>query len=452
MGGIIFIFFVIFIIVIVVGITQSQKAGEAWSATAQTLGMDYNGGGMFQKRSLSGVLHGNHAFVDTFTRGSGKSSTTYTRYRIHYPRPLGLGLQITQEGFFTGVSKALGAQDIQVGDAMFDQAALIKGNDPKAVTDFLTQARRSRIHRALNSFSRLKIKDDEIYWEHRGVQRSQAKLSEVIRRLSLLAWFLCGDRKEDQALERAAQARQEGRLDEALEAAREVPAVHGMPPIEARVMEAQMLHLGNRQEEASSVLAEISEQAPDDEEVREWTVLQQNPPQPPPLPDAEPPKPFAAPEPSPPPAPGVTETPEAPEPPAQPDAAEDPPAVCSGPSAEETCRDLFKEGTSSADIERTFASTYVGQRVTWQGILRSCQSTSFDFVFGNQACTKATLELLELDGGSFGRKMVQAIIQLPPEAKDALQGRTGENLVFSGELLKVDGLMRNVFVKDAALD
>lgn len=459
MGGIVFIFFIIFIIVIVVGITQSQKAGEAWSATARTLGMEYSGGGMFQKRSLSGVLHGNHAFVDTFTRGSGKSSTTYTRYRIHYPHPLGLGLKITQEGFFTGVSKALGAQDIQIGDAGFDQAALIKGNDPKAVTEFLTLARRSRIHRALNSFSRLRIEDEQIYWEHRGVQRSQAKLSESLRKLSLLAWFLCGDREEDQPLQLAAQARQAGRLDEAIKAVRQVPAVHGVPPIEAKVMEAQILHLGNRHEEATNVLAEAGEHAPDDEEVKEWTALQQNPPKPPPLPGPEPPAAPAAPQPLPDPTPQSPEParqipeplPPATEPTPQAEAPEEPPVVDSGLSAEETCSDLFKAGASSADIERTFASTYLGQRVTWQGTLKSCQSTSFDFVFGNQPCTKTTLDLLEVEGGSFGRKSVQAIVQLPPEAKDTLEGKTGEKISFSGELLKVDGLMRNVFVRNATL-
>ena len=286
MGGLIFILFVgIAIIMVAVGISQSKRSAEAWSGTAQTLGLSFDSGGTFRKRIISGKYRDNHVIIDTFSRSSGKSSTTYTRYRIRYPRPLGLGLRLTREGFFTGVSKAFGAQDIQLGDAVFDQAVLIKGNDPQAVARFLTLARRSRIHRALLSFSRLKISDDEIYWEHTGVCRDQARLSDNIRRLSLLAWFLCGERTEDQALEKAAQAKQDGRLDDAMQAVREVPAVDKVPPIEARVMEAHMLHLGNRGEEAGQLLDEVSKHAPDDEEVKQWTTLRQQAPAPPPCPD-----------------------------------------------------------------------------------------------------------------------------------------------------------------------
>lgn len=426
MGGFIFILFAgVMIIVIVVGISQSKQATEAWSSAARSLGLTLDPGGAFRRRNLSGIHRDNHVQVDTFSRGSGKSSTTYTRYRIRYPKPLGLGLQLTQEGFFTGVSKAFGAQDIEVGDAGFDQSVLIKGNNPQAITRFLTLARRSRIHRALYSFNRLKIGDDEIYWEHRGVQRSAEKLSGTIQRLSQLAWFLWADREEDQALERATKARQEGRLDDAMQAVREVPTVDNVPPIEARVMEAHMLHLANRGEEAGVLLDEVVKQAPDDQEVRQWATMQQQAPTPPSLPGSELPPPPPAPEPA--------------------------PVEPSGLSAEDLCNDLFKDGPSSADIEKAFAAAYAGKRVSWHGTLRSQQSTSFDFVFGNKPCTKATLELLEIEGGSFGRNTVQAIVQFPPEAKDTLQDLTGKDLSFSGTLLKVDGLMRNLFVAEAVL-
>ena len=417
--------------VVVSARAHSKKVGETWSAVARDLHLLYDPGGAFRGRSLSGRHRENDILVDTFTRSSGKSSTTYTRYRVRYPRPLGLGLKLAREGFFSGVSKVFGAQDIQIGDATFDQGVMVKGDDPARVVRFLTLARRARIQRALMSFSGLKIGDEEIYWERTGVESSAARLADTVRRLSVLAWFLCGDRGEDRSLERAAQARLEGRLDEAIAAARQVPAVESVPPIEAHMMEAHMLHLGNRSEEAGRLLDQAAREAPDDAEIQAWTRLREAAP--PPLPDVPAPEADgASAQVATPPAPG-------------PDAA-------AGPSIETFCGAVFKPGGTSADVDATFASTFAGRRVRWSGILRTYQSTSFDFVFGNQPCTKATLELHQLEGGLVSGKQVQAIVQFPPEAKDALQDRAGAEIAFTGELLKVDGLMRNIYLRDGTME
>jgi hypothetical protein len=205
-------------------------------------------------------------------------------------------------------------------------------------------------------------------------------------------------------------------------------------------MEAQMLHLGNRTEEAARALEEAREHAPADEEVKQWIAVQQENPGPPPLPDEE--EETAA------------ETPAAADPPEAPSAEQATPVAAPGSAvcAEEICRELFGRDHGSADIERTFATTYAGRPVEWRGVLKSSLSTSFDFVFGSQPCTKATVEIAEVGDGPFGGKTVQAIVQLPPEARDQLSGKLGQDIAFRGELLKVDGLVRNLFVKNAKLD
>jgi hypothetical protein len=431
MVGVVILMFVgVFAAIVVLGVAQSAKVGEVWGEVGQRLGLVYDRGSTFKGRSLSGRLRENEVLVDTFTRSSGKSSTTFTRYRIRYPRPLGLGLKLSREGFFSGVSKAFGAQDIQVGDATFDQGVMVKGDNPAEVVRFLTLARRARIHRALMSFSGLKISDHEIYFERTGMESSATRLTDTLQRLSLLAWFLCGDRTEDKPLEEAAQARLEGRLDEAIEAVRKVPAVDKVMPVEARLMEAHMLHLGGRKEEAGRILDEVAQVAPDDEEVKAWTERRDA--RPPPLP------PQAEEEPE--------ETPSAMK---GESSAETPPEDTL--SVETVCSDVFKTGATSADADATFTDTYAGRRVTWSGVLRSYQSSSFDFVFGDKPCTKATLDIHELTGDMLGAKKVRAIVQLPPEAKEVLQNRAGKTVTFSGELLKVDGLMKNLFLRDGVL-
>lgn len=426
---IIFMFVVVFVVVVALGKAHSQKVNETWSVVAQDLHLSHDPGGAFRGRTLSGRLRDNDVLVDTFTRSSGKSSTTYTRYRIRYPHALGLGLKLAREGFLSGVSKAFGAQDIQVGDATFDQGVMVKGDDPAAVRHFLTLARRARVHRALMSFNGLKIGDQEIYLERTGLEGNGARLTDTVRRLALLAWFLSGDRAEDEPLERATRARMEGRLDDAIQAVREVPAVDKVIPVEARLMEAHMLHLGDRDEEAVRVLNEVTEATPDDVEVQAWNKLRESaPPPPPPLPPEEA---------------EVAEEPAAP--------AGTPPTI-DGPAVADFCSAVFTQGGTSADTAATFASDYAGKRVRWSGNLRTFQSTSFDFVFGDKPCTKATLEVHELDGGLMGGKTVKAIVQFPPEAKDTFQDQAGAEIAFSGELLKVDGLMRNIYVKSGSLE
>ena len=279
----IFMFVVIFVVVVALGKAHSQKVNETWAMVARDLHLTHDPGGAFRGRNMSGRHRDNDILVDTFTRSSGKSSTTYTRYRIRYPHALGLGLKLAREGLFSGVSKAFGAQDIQVGDATFDQGVMVKGDDPAAVRRFLTLARRARIHRALMSFNGLKIGDHEIYLERTGLESNGARLADTVRRLSLLAWFLSGDRAEDEPLERATRARMEGRLDDAVQAAREVPAVDEVIPVEAKLMEAHMLHLGDRNEEAVRVLDEVAEAAPDDAEVQAWNKFREAAPPPLPL-------------------------------------------------------------------------------------------------------------------------------------------------------------------------
>ena len=122
-------------IAIPLAIAHNKKTNLAWSDAARTLGLSYRPGGFMQSRRIDGQLNGLRVVVDTFTRSSGKHSTSYTRYRISFPRSLGLGLQLKREGVLSTVTKIFGAQDLQVGDASFDNAMLVKGHDARAVRE-----------------------------------------------------------------------------------------------------------------------------------------------------------------------------------------------------------------------------------------------------------------------------------------------------------------------------
>lgn len=59
----------------------------------------------------------------------GKSyDTEFTRVRLEFKSTDNLKLRLTEQGFIDNIGKLFGAQDIQIGDKVFDKRFMIKGN------------------------------------------------------------------------------------------------------------------------------------------------------------------------------------------------------------------------------------------------------------------------------------------------------------------------------------
>jgi hypothetical protein len=399
-------------------IAQSKKANEAWSGAARALQLAFDPGSMMQSRTLLGKLGGNRVRVDTVRHGS-KNSVTYTRYRISYPRPLRLGLRIEQEGLLGGIKKAFGSQDILTGDTAFDQVALVKGHDGQAIRGFLTPARRSRIREALFAFRKLEIGDEDLGWECQGVIRSQSRLEETVRSLCRLACALW---------EESAETLVPGAMEAASLPATVASAPHWSSKPPALPGSAARTPRTPAVPQAWVPVAVPQAAAPTSVgPVAAWSMVAPRQPAGPP--------PIAA----------VGSAARSPEPGLPEPAAAAAPAL----AKEVVCAELFREGINSSEVERIFVENHAGKRVTWQGRVRDCHFTSFDFVFGGQPCTKLTLELVTLGGGSFGGRTVGAVAQLPPEARETLGAKIGTEVTVSGELLKIDRLLRLIYLKDA---
>ena len=81
---------------------RGKEANEAWQAAARKLRLKYQPAVLFRRRRLSGTLKGFKVTAYNFTRSTGKSATTCTKFMIFYPA-IGLGLRLTRERFFTGL-------------------------------------------------------------------------------------------------------------------------------------------------------------------------------------------------------------------------------------------------------------------------------------------------------------------------------------------------------------
>ncbi len=179
--GILFMGFILLIIVAVVGITITlqQKNARAWKDLAARLGLEVGPVKFFFMPTVSGSYRAHELRLDTFTRGSGKNSTTYTRVMLALANPGGMQLELSGENVFSKIGKALGGQDIETGDAELDGRYVIKGQPESAVLRILMQIN-LRQRRLEVKGLHVKVNGDTLYYERRGIESNPETLRALI--------------------------------------------------------------------------------------------------------------------------------------------------------------------------------------------------------------------------------------------------------------------------------
>src|SRR5215213_4527322 len=95
---------------------------EIWSLLAQQIGAEFKQGDGWTGRSRVDAQVGQWIVtLDTFTVSTGKSTITFTRLRAPYVNRDGFRFTITRAGIFNPIARALGFQDVEVGDPAFDK-------------------------------------------------------------------------------------------------------------------------------------------------------------------------------------------------------------------------------------------------------------------------------------------------------------------------------------------
>ena len=106
-----------------VGRARMRVTRQRWTGAADLLGFAEVRSG-FRPR-ISGSEGQVRTTVDVYSKSSGESQSTYTRYRIEF-HSIGLGLRLSRQTGWRGVLRVFGAQDIEVGNATFDANFVIK--------------------------------------------------------------------------------------------------------------------------------------------------------------------------------------------------------------------------------------------------------------------------------------------------------------------------------------
>ncbi|MDF1798444.1 MAG: hypothetical protein P1V81_04660 [Planctomycetota bacterium] len=185
---------------------HKEKLDKTWSGIGRRLELSYSTRKAMgsDQRKLLGEFRGYPVKVNTFTEGSGNSRKTYTRYRLRYTH-LGLGLELSQQHFFSGLRSSLaGRQDIVVGSKDFDDAVIVQGGSSREVIDYLTKDRQLVIQRFLTSHRRATINDSEASFIVRNVAKTEAEIEQALEDLHMLAIGLERRRSEPRPQQPAA--------------------------------------------------------------------------------------------------------------------------------------------------------------------------------------------------------------------------------------------------------
>ena len=121
---------------------------------------------------------------------------------------------------------------------------------------------------------------------------------------------------------------------------------------------------------------------------------------------------------------------------------------------------LRKEVLIPALFGSTFAGTkekelfekVKGREVVWSGTVKSEYEFGMDFVFGSQGGVKTTLELMDIQQGTYSMKVkIKAVVCFPTEDLQKLRALNGKEITFSGILLKFEGFAKEVYLTSGKL-
>lgn len=415
-GAVITVIFVLF------AKRQMDHTNVAWQSAAEMLRFSFKPGTMRSGPTIAGMIEDHPADVYSYTKSSGKSSNRYTRYTVEFPA-IGIGLQLYRQAGLGQFLKILGTQDIVIGEPTFDEAFIVKANDSQRARALLTPGRTMALNQLLSVHPDVVVKDDRIVIDRRGSVRDGDVIISTLRRLASVANLLT-DAGASSELTSIIERRLDGDLPSDYEPESRLPS-----GIDARISTGEALAAAGIVGVAQKVFEALAIELPTDRDVTGWSeqVRREISGSAPLVAPPEPPEPAHV-RPAPDPSPTLIEAPSD-------DGTRDAFAVAT---------DLFGDNRLSFETAAHFDERYAGMAVEWSGKLRNAATVDHYRILGDGPFTKAIIDIAVLENDLFGNTVVTAVAAFPPGSIDSIQ--PGEDIEFSGDLIGIDALVRNLFV------
>lgn len=384
-----FLFFVAVVGVIIYLSTQSAKATrEKWKIAADRLNLAYYAGGIGSSGTISGELSGHGVTVSTYTRGSGNSSKTYTKYLLEYRNSIPIELKMTRQGAMHRLGQIFGLQDIEVGNPLFDDQVIVRGSHPDAVKRFLTPELQETIRALIAAYPDITISSEHVVVNKAGKDADPGIICHCIRRLESFCNELVDGPQSPSKPEHVYVT------DEQPPA---IPAVEpAMPPIPL-IVDPPFDPLAS----ADPIFPDIPEEEVKIEVEPEASVI-----------------------------------------------LEDPVLPAEAPTVDiEAVAVALYDGDSGGSliISKVFDEQFKDRRVTGAGTLKRIGKFSYDPIFTNCSGVKATFDICEI-ADTYSKSKVTAEVKFPAEEYDALKAKIGTSAFFAGTLVAQDAMMHRIFV------
>lgn len=398
------------------GLYSSKQRALGWETAAAELGLEY-WPAQWGAGEMRGIIRGMEVSVSVVRRRSGNNSSSWTRYSIGFPSG-GPSVHMEPETFFSGWKAFLGmkGQDIVVGDPAFDQAVVVRGEDPTQIKRFLSPARRMAALNVFQGYDFGELSESHISAETRNAESSSQRIVHNVRRLVDIALVVSAPNEVDLAL----QYQDEGLLSEAVTALHDVNSAHlevEVPNSFTQLLEAEALMAMSDGFQAQKALDAIA--IGDNEEFAGWAEVAAGHPAPPSRPTR---------------------------PPAQKAASVEPAQPSLNLEQQAVIDDLFTSHRQSYETEDYFLNTYVGQQVRWTGTIDRTREFRYDSVFDGTG-QRAVVKIGVRGNGVLVTSTVDAIVHFPSD----LPLGEDEEITFEGELVRLDYYMRNLYVAGGRL-
>ena len=398
-----FVFFVVFGgIIFAMAAAHSRGVATSWENAARQLGLTARTGGLFTRPMLSGRIGSIDVHVRVVTRSK---NNPYTVYAVRYPqrtRPF----RLSREHMFSAFAKLFGAEDVVVGDHRFDSSFMVKADDPDALALYLTPSRRVELLGFAATNSSMIATESTVEATYRGAESRAERLVTRVKRIVAVAEQLAEDDSFHADENEALRHRQFGDLELS---ARELEDVGLTRPTDyrTRIGEVEARVAAHDLEEARTEIEELAAELPADREVEGWrseiraTAVA--------------------------PAPAETRTSDVP--------------------PDEIIQDLFGTTKLSFETAERFRLRYKNREIDWQGVVRSVRDYATDYDFGQEPGVKAVVTVAEVEHDLYGNSTIDAVVQFPAGTSI----RRDDVVTFTGRLIKVDPLMRNIYVANGTL-
>ena len=166
---------------------QARTAREDWAKAAKQLDLTLGSSG---HRGLS--MEGTEGKLQVQVEVRKSSDSIMTQYRVAFP-PLGIGLRLSRESGWQGFVKALGGEDIEVGDAMFDGRFVVKANSVEGARRYFTPQRISALNALFDRHPDFAFSNDELKLDVKGMTTDGDEIVATVKDLLVAARTLQPD-------------------------------------------------------------------------------------------------------------------------------------------------------------------------------------------------------------------------------------------------------------------